>query len=167
MFPGSTAGTAATGLMALGDTVCEGGRCRGRPFTIATDWVRLLVKKNAGYDSASVARLEFAWLFRETVEEFGSMIGSDDPHLKRFREAGGKMLAWHSINDEAITINALRRYYGKFLKVDGGREERVETEGYFRFFEVPRTTHCAAPRGAGFPLRALNALRRWIEKAEG
>ncbi|KXH46534.1 tannase and feruloyl esterase [Colletotrichum nymphaeae SA-01] len=164
LFPGSTAGTAATGLMALGNTVCEGGRCRGRPFTIATDWIRLLVKKDAGYDPASMTRREFARLFRETVEELGDMIGSDDPNLEGFREAGGKMIAWHSINDEAITINAMRRYYGKVLEVDGGREKRAETEGYFRFFKVPGTTHCAAPRGAGFPLRALDALRRWVEE---
>ncbi|KAK1706961.1 Tannase/feruloyl esterase [Colletotrichum acutatum] len=164
LFPGSTAGTAATGLMALGNTVCEGGMCRGRPFTIATDWIRLLAKKDAGYDPSSMTRQEFARLFRETVEEFGGMIGSDNPDLNEFREAGGKMIAWHSINDEAITINAMRRYYGKVLEVDGRREERVETEGYFRFFEVPGTTHCAAPRGAGFPLRSLDALRRWVEE---
>ncbi|KAK1621647.1 Tannase/feruloyl esterase, partial [Colletotrichum phormii] len=164
LFPGSTVGTAATGLMALGNVVCDGGKCRGRPFTIATDWIRLLVMKDAEYDPASMTRQEFATLFKETVEEFGDMIGSENPDLGALREAGGKMIAWDSINDEAITINAMRRYYGKVVEVDGDGGGGVETAEYFRFFEVPGTTHCAAPKGAVFPLRALDALRRWVEE---
>ncbi|KXH67303.1 tannase and feruloyl esterase [Colletotrichum salicis] len=111
-----------------------------------------------------MTRQEFARLFKETVEESGDMIGSDQPDLGGFREAGGEMIAWHSINDEAITINAMRRYYGKVVEFDGGREGGVETPEYFGFFEVPGITLCAAPKGAGFPLRALDALRGWVEE---
>lgn len=166
LFPGATLGTPLTGLMALGNTICsDDGECTGgRPFTLATDWIRLLLKKDPSFNDTSITHQEYAQLFRDSVREFGGIIGSNEVDLSNLHDSGGKLLVWHSINDEAITVKATREYYELVRDYDKARG--VDTDSYFRYFEVPGTTHCFAGKEKRFPLRALNTLRRWVEDGE-
>ncbi|KAH6884508.1 Tannase/feruloyl esterase [Thelonectria olida] len=162
LFPGSTHGTSAVGLMALGNTRCEGGKCTGLPFTLATDWIRLLLKKDPSFDVTTLSLEEYSQLMHQSVREYNGMFAADDADLGRFRGSGKKMITWHGINDEAITINAMRRYYKAVMALDESRG--VDTRSYYRYFEVPGATHCSAPPGVGYPLHALDVLRQWVEE---
>ncbi|KAK7423701.1 hypothetical protein QQX98_000891 [Neonectria punicea] len=151
LFPGATHGTLLTGLMALGNTLCnEDGICKsGQPFTLATDWIRLLLKKDPSFDPASMSHQECADPFRQSVRKFDALIGSNDADLREFNQAGKKMISWHSINDEAITVKAIREYYERVTALDTARG--IDTESYFRYFEVAGTTHCSVPNGGHYP----------------
>lgn len=161
-FPGSTYGTSATGFAALGNTRCDGGKCTGSPMMLATDWIRLLVKKDAAFDVASLSLDEFSRIFRQGGCVYNGMFAADDADLGPFRGRCKKLITWHSINDEAITINTMRQYYEAVTRLDGSRG--VDTVSYYRYFEVPGATHCSAPPGVGYPMKALDALRRWVEE---
>lgn len=162
IFPGSTHGTPATGMVALGNTRCDKGKCVSQPMTLATDWIRLLIKKDPSFDVSSLTLDEFARMLRQTAREYDGIFGADDSDLGQFRARGKKMITWHGINDEAITINAMRRYYDAVAELDGSRG--VDTAEYYRYFEVPGANHCTAPEGVGYPMYALDALRAWVEE---
>ncbi|KAJ3461364.1 hypothetical protein MRS44_009917 [Fusarium solani] len=162
LFAGSTPGTAAVGMMALANTLCQDGKCTdGIPFTIATDWIRLLVKKDPSFDSKTLTPEQFSQLFHDSQRDYNGMFGAGDRDFQRFRKANKKMITWHGTSDEAITINAMRRFYDGVTALDKSRG--VDTASYYRFFEVPGGTHCSAPVGVAHPLHALDSLRRWVE----
>ncbi|KAF9881422.1 tannase and feruloyl esterase [Colletotrichum karsti] len=163
LFPGITLGTAVVGMMAIANTFCEGENCsRGLPFTIADDWIRLMVKKDPSFDPSKMSHAEYSELFRESVMEWDAMFSSNNADLQRFRLLGKKMLAWHSTNDEAVPMKAMRQYYDRVLAADNSRN--ITTQHYYRYFEVPGATHCLAPAGVPYPLKALDTLRLWVEK---
>ncbi|KAM0421482.1 hypothetical protein ACHAPT_010655 [Fusarium lateritium] len=158
LFPGSTPGTTAT---ALANTLCENGNCTGVPFTVATDWIRLLVKKDPSFDVKTLTQEQYSRLFHDSQRDYNGMFGVHDPDFQWFRRGNKKMITWHGINDEAVTINVMRQFYDTVSVLDKSRG--VDTGSYYRFFEVPGGTHCSAPAGVRHPLHALDALRRWVE----
>ncbi|KAI8296720.1 hypothetical protein K4K59_003903 [Colletotrichum sp. SAR11_240] len=163
LFPGVTVGTAVTGMMSIANTHCEGEICSGgRPFAIADDWIRLMVKKDPSFDPTKMTHAEYVQIFRDSVNEWDGMFSSNNPDLQRFRQLGKKMISWHSVNDEAVPVKAMRQYYDRVLALDSSRD--VSTQDYYRYFEVPGATHCVAPAGVPYPLKALDTLRSWVEE---
>ncbi|KAF7556138.1 hypothetical protein G7Z17_g1656 [Cylindrodendrum hubeiense] len=162
LFPGTSHGTAATGFLSTANTICTGESCTaGRPFPIAADWIRLPLKKDASFDVTKISREEFVQLFHQSVREYNDLIGSNNPDLRGFREAGKKMITWHATNDEAISFKFMRQYYDSVSELD--EKNNVDTKSYYRYFEIPGLTHCSAPAGVHYPLYGFDALRRWVE----
>ncbi|KAH9233133.1 hypothetical protein K456DRAFT_1809067, partial [Colletotrichum gloeosporioides 23] len=123
LFPGVTVGTAVTGMMSIANTHCEGETCSGgRPFTIADDWIRLMVKKDPSFDPKKMTHAEYVQIFRDSVNEWDGMFSSSNPDLQRFRQLGKKMISWHSVNDEAVPVKAMRQYYDRVLALDSSRD---------------------------------------------
>ncbi|KAF4978336.1 hypothetical protein FZEAL_5258 [Fusarium zealandicum] len=163
LFPGITFGTTVVGNVAVANTLCEGTRCtRGLPFTISDDWIRLMVKKDPSFDLTKISHPEYAHIFRESVEEWGGLFGSNNPDLRRFHQLGKKMMTWHSLNDEAITAKAMRQYHERVLAFDEAHD--VTTQDYYRYFEIPGAIHCGSPAGVPYPLDALKTLQSWVEE---
>lgn len=88
-----------TGFAGLADTICkEDGTCAGNPLPVFAEWTRLFVKKDANYDPAApISRKEFERIFRDSVREYESLMGTNDPDLSEFKEAGGKMMTYHGL----------------------------------------------------------------------
>ncbi|KAM6519210.1 hypothetical protein FALCPG4_012857 [Fusarium falciforme] len=158
LFPGSTPGTTAG---ALAGTVCKDGKCEGAPFSVATDWIRLLVKKDPSFDPKTLTYEKYSRLFHASRRDYDGMFGANDPDFQWFRRGDKKMITWHSINDQAVTINAMRQFYDTVRALDKSRG--VDTASYYRYFEVPGGEHCLTPADVGYPLHALDALRHWVE----
>jgi hypothetical protein len=79
-------------------TNCSGnGTCIGVPRTTWTDWIRLFVKKDAKFESSTMSRKEYGEAFIQGVREFDSIIGTSDPDLRDFHNAGGKMITYHGM----------------------------------------------------------------------
>ncbi|KAF4775137.1 tannase and feruloyl esterase [Colletotrichum scovillei] len=124
-------------------------------------WIRLFIEKDPAFDPASMSRETFRDVFRRGVEEFDSVIGTPIPDMRRFRERGGKVLMWHGMADQAISIKIGRGLYEKAKGIEANRG--VEIEKFWRYFEVPGVNHCVSMYGAPFPWSALEKLRAWVE----
>ncbi|KAJ3941099.1 uncharacterized protein N0V96_008976 [Colletotrichum fioriniae] len=150
---------------ALQEGVCEDEtdrtRCTGVPFSVTDEWIRLFIEKDPAFDPTSMSRETFRDVFRRGVEEYDSVIGTPIPDMRRFRERGGKVLMWHGMADQAISIKIGRGLYEKAKGIEAKRG--VEIEEFWRYFEVPGVNHCVSMYGAPFPWSALEKLRAWVE----
>ncbi|KAG6368811.1 hypothetical protein INS49_003027 [Diaporthe citri] len=162
LFPGFMPGTALVGLMATANTLCNNGHCsRGLPFTVSDDWIRLMLKKDPSFDPTKMSHADYAQLFRESVTEWDAMFSSNNPDMDQFRKLGKKMVSWHSVNDEAVQVLAMRQFYERVVARD--QAHNITTQDYYRYFEVPGATHCSAPAGVPYPLHGLKTLQSWVE----
>lgn len=162
LWVGTAQGTPFTGALALANTQCHGGddgttNCTGVPFPMAMDWIKNFTRRDPSYDVKTMTLQELAENYRLSRQQMGPIIAANDPHLSRFRGLGRKLLTWHGLADECITMRGTRLYYDRVLAVDANASD------YYRHFEAPGVNHCNAAPGAYYPLRALDALRRWVE----
>ncbi|KAF6836626.1 tannase and feruloyl esterase [Colletotrichum musicola] len=165
MFPGYVPGTPMAALLGLMNSICEDEnnreKCEGVPFPVTNDWIRYFIQKDPRFELKTMDRRTYRDIFRQGVEEYDSIIGSS-PDLRRFRERGGKVLMWHGMADQCITVTAGRRLYEQAREIDAAR--KVRTEDYWRYFEVPGVNHCMSLGRDAYPFDALERLRRWVEQ---
>jgi feruloyl esterase len=84
-----------------------------------------------------------------------------NPDLRRFKAAGGKLLAYMGWTD--ITgMSAVADYYETAEKTSGGR---AATQSFFRLFAIPGMDHCTGGEGA-FAVDYLGYLETWVEKGQ-
>ena len=102
----------------------------------------------------------FELLWNQSVEQYGAVIGTDDPDLSRFRDRGGKVIITHGLADQLITAAGSIDYYKRVIERMGGREK---VEGFARLFLAPGVDH--GFRGAGgTPVGQMEAILRWVEE---
>ncbi|KAM0489488.1 hypothetical protein ACHAP8_012527 [Fusarium lateritium] len=143
-------------LMGIANTTCMGDKCIGAPFQLGADWIKYFLAKDPQFALVNMTRTEYARLFHKSVQQYESIIGTADPDLSEFREAGGKMIAVHGLADELIPANGTIGYYNAVLAGDKKSAE------YFRFFLAPGVAHCASYVGP-YPKDALASLVDWVE----
>jgi hypothetical protein len=103
-------------------------------------------------------------------------INTDDPDLRRFRAAGGKMLMYHGLADVLIMPQGSVHYYDRVV-----REMRSlqAVQRFYRFFLIPGMSHGLSngttnpnanpplPRNAANGTTQLyDALTRWVEHGD-
>lgn len=145
-------------LSALAGT--GGSPLTGKPFSIAFDYVRFYLAQdpNLDYQTISVARFEQLW--RQSVEQYGDVIGTDNPDLSRFRERGGKILILHGLIDQLIPARNTMHYFDRLQEQMGGEKKTAQ---FARLFLVPGVDH--GFRGPGpTPIGYFEALMRWVEE---
>jgi Tannase and feruloyl esterase len=159
LYPGLTKGTP---FQVLAGTKChDNGTCHGTPFGMAPEWIKYFIKKDPDFDASKVTtQKEYERIFHASVQEYNSMVGTDDPDLSEFRDAGGKMITWHGIADPLVLINGTSEYYERVQDLD------PDVRDYYRYFEAPGVFHCMGGRGA-YPSSSMDALIRWVEHGEG
>jgi feruloyl esterase len=62
----------------------------------------LAVEKNARFDLKTVTHDMYVQIFNDSVMEYKSIIGTDDPDLSEFNKRGGKLLSFHGLVALAI-----------------------------------------------------------------
>lgn len=92
-----------------------------------------------------------------------SLFGAaDNPDLRRFKAAGGKMIMYQGLQDESdIPADAID-YYQTVQRTMGGPEA---TRSFFRFFAVPGMNHCFGGPGA-YAIDYLAYLEAWVEQGQ-
>lgn len=134
--------------------------CTGNPFAIFPDWIRIFLRRDPAFDPNTLTHPEYDRLVHASVNEYRSVIGTADPDLRPFRDAGGKMVTWHGMADPLLSPASARSYYEVVSRGDPGR-----VGDYYRFFEAPGTGHCLPGRGP-YPRDVLGVVRRWVEEGE-
>jgi Tannase and feruloyl esterase len=157
-YPGLTKGTPFQVL--AGTMHHDNGTCSGTPFKMAPEWVSYFIKKDPDFDARTITtQKEWDKIFHASVQEFNSMIGTDDPDLSEFRDAGGKMITWHGIADPLVLVNGTSQYYERVQELD------PNVRDFYRYFEAPGVWHCGGGKGA-YPSHSMDALVRWVEHGQ-
>jgi hypothetical protein len=86
---------------------------------------------------------------------------ADNPDLRKFKAAGGKMILYQGWQDESDIPSDSIDYYETAEKTMGGR---AATQEFFRLFMVPGMNHCSSGAGA-FAIDYLDYLENWVEKS--
>lgn len=139
-------------------TLCSADdNCTVVPVSLGDDWLRYWVTANPGLDMTNLSRTEYNRLSHLGLQQYDSVIGTRDPDIAAFRDAGGKMITWHGLADELIPYGGSVDYYNRVREVD------KNVDDYFRFFLSPGTAHCSPGQGP-FPHGVLEDLIRWVEE---
>jgi pimeloyl-ACP methyl ester carboxylesterase len=120
----------------------------GPPFNGTWDWTTTTYDR---YDQ----------LFQQSVELFSDVIGTDDPDLSAFKEAGGKIVIWHGLADQLVFPQGSIDYYRHVRDLLGGKG----TKRFARLFLAPGVAHCSGGAGPQ-PDDPLAAVIEWVEKGE-
>lgn len=146
-------------LMGVANTSCCAGGCKGAPFHLGEDWIKYFLAKDPSFSIESMTDTEYARLFHYSVQQYQSIIGTNDPDLTEFRDAGGKLIAVHGLADELVPINGTMDYFNALLALDRNAGD------FARFFSAPGMAHCASYVGP-YPTDALASLVNWVERGE-
>jgi hypothetical protein len=90
-----------------------------------------------------------------------SLFGAaDNPDLRKFKGAGGKMLMYQGGQDQSDIPSDAIDYYQTTEKTMGGR---APTQAFFRLFLIPGMNHCEGGAGAS-DIDYLTYLEAWVEQ---
>lgn len=89
-------------------------------------------------------------------------VGENGERLKAFRDAGGKLLLYHSWSDNSLTPATAIDVYDAHANAMGGY---AALEGFYRLFVIPGVRHCGGGEGPD-AVDLLAAIEAWVEKAE-
>lgn len=88
-----------------------------------------------------------------------ALLSATNPDLRRFRDAGGKLILYHGWDDHLISPGITIDYYETLRATMGGEEA---TQKFARLFMVPGMDHCALGSGA-WAVDYLSYLDDWVE----
>lgn len=144
-----TSGTAASGL-------------KGKPFSIALEYWVYYLAQDAKWDWSTLTYSGFEQLWTKSVEQYGTVIGTDDADLTRFRDHGSKVIIYHGTADELIPAAGSVDYYKRVQQRMGGAKA---TAKFARLFLVPGVNHGFNGPGAR-PTGVNEAIIRWVEEGK-
>jgi len=133
----------------------------GNPNVLFLDYVRYFLEQDANWDWRSLTPAGFQLLFRQSVEQFGTVFGTENPDLAAFRDRGGKLIIFHGLSDQVVPAAGTIDYYKQVEQKMGGP---AKTRRFARLFLVPGVDHGfrgAAP--APTPSDQFAAILRWVE----
>jgi feruloyl esterase len=162
------------------------------PFTISSDMVALEDQDptlattsfiNAtgnganGWKNLSYTQLAQAYDNGLMLQRSFAHINTDNPNLRPFRNAGGKMLMYHGLADVLIAPQGSINYYERVLREMGGLRD---VQRFYRFFLIPGMTHgigngtpnpnanpplpAAAAASANGTSQLYEVLTKWVEE---
>jgi feruloyl esterase len=135
---------------------------RPQAFAIAMDWFRYFLAQDPKLDSTAITPDKYERFWEQSVEQYGPVIGTDNPDLTDFRNRGGKAIVWHGWADQLISAHGTVDYYERVVKQMGGPEK---TSAFLRLFMAPGVAHCGGGSGPA-PLGQLEALLAWVEEGK-
>jgi feruloyl esterase len=137
---------------------------RGTPlkpqlFGISLDWFRYFLAQNPQLDGTTITQAAYERFWDQSMEEYGAVIGTDNPDLTAFRDRGGKAILWHGWADQLITPEGTIDYYTRVQEKMGGAKK---TSDFARLFLAPGVGHCGGGTGPA-PYGQLDELLSWVE----
>jgi len=140
---------------------------RGTPlkpqaFPISLDWFRYFLAQDPKLDWTTITPAAYDRFYDQSMEEYGAVIGTDNPDLSAFRGRGGRVILWHGWADQLITPEGTIDYYKRVQQQMGGPQK---TAGFARLFLAPGVGHCGGGAGPS-PYGQLDALVSWVENGK-
>jgi len=91
-----------------------------------------------------------------------SIYTAENPDMRKFKAAGGKLLAYQGWNDNAAVPRNLVDIYETAERTMGGR---ANTQDFLRLFMIPGMNHCTGGDGP-FAIDYLSYLEAWVEHGQ-
>ncbi|USP81330.1 tannase and feruloyl esterase [Curvularia clavata] len=156
---GADAPAGTTSDLGYASTTCTvDGTCTGVPTGLGDKWLSLFIKKDPDWSVTDIKSVEeYVRLFHAGVQQYESIVGTADPDLSDFRDAGGKILTYHGLADGLIPTKGTEHYYNQVNSTTS------DINDFFRYFEVPGLAHCSGGNG-GQPTSTFQALVDWVEQ---
>lgn len=154
LWYGQTRGADLNGVAAS-----RGTPLKPQGFPFAVDWLKYWLTLNAQFDWTTVTPAIYEHFWDQSVEQYGIVIGTDNPDLTAFRDRGGKAIIWHGWADQLISAEGTMDYYKRVQQQMGGAEK---TSQFARLFLAPGVAHCAGGAGPN-PYGQLDTLLSWVE----
>ncbi len=129
------------------------------PFPIGLDYHRTWIQQDPAFDWHTLGYAGFEDAFQTSQDLFHDVIGTDDPDLVPFRDAGSKLVMWHGWYDELIMPEGSIDYYERVVETIGDTDDVAE---FARLFMVPGMFHCGGGPGLT-EFDAFSALVDWVE----
>ncbi|KAH6659433.1 Tannase/feruloyl esterase [Truncatella angustata] len=145
-----------TGLLSTTCTTVD--NCTVNPFQIGIDWLQIFLARNASFDTDTLTHQQWDRFYRQSVDEYTSVIGTDNPDLTDLKSAGTKLLAWHGTQDPLIPSNGTINYYERAAAFNG-----QDFSDHVRFFLAPGVGHCGGGPGLDPSGTVFDVLRSWVE----
>jgi Tannase and feruloyl esterase len=137
-----------------------GSPLKGKPFSISMEYWLYYLAQDSKWDWTTLTYTGFEQLWKKSVEQYGAVIGTDDPDLTRFRDRGSKIIIYHGLADQLIPAAGTIEYYQRVQQLMGGEKK---TAKFALLFLVPGVDH--GFRGPGAAPSGLNeAILRWVEE---
>ena len=140
----------------------RGTPLRPVPFVISMDWFRYFLTQDPKFDGNTVTPAGYERFWDQSVDQYGSVFGTDNPDLTAFRDRGGKAIVWHGWADQLITAEGTVDYYTRVQLEMGGAKKAGE---FIRLFMAPGVGHCGGGAGPA-PANPIDALLAWVEDGE-
>src|SRR3984957_16664130 len=134
----------------------------GKPFSVSLEYIQFFLIANPHWDWTSLAPGDFELLFDQSIEEYGAVIGTDDPDLASFRDRGGKIIIYHGLADELVPAQGTVEYYRRVLQRMGGPQQTAQ---FARLFLLPGVDHALVGAGPS-PPGITDAIIDWVENGK-
>lgn len=144
-------------LTSTTDTDClQTNNCSDTAWAIGAGWFQYFVKKDASFNVSTITSENLPGFVHAGIQQYDSIIGTNDPDLTGFKKAGGKLLSWHGVADDYIPVGGSTQYYDRVAALD------ADLQDYYRLFLAPGVHHCGMGPGA-YPSTILLQLMQWVE----
>jgi len=150
--------TRGTDLNAL--SASRGTPLAPQAFGFANDWLRYFITQDPQFDWTTITPAAYQAFWDRSYEQYGIVIGTDNPDLGAFRDRGGKTIIWHGLADQLITAGGTIDYYKRVQQRMGGAKLTSE---FARLYLAPGVAHCSGGPGPQ-PTGVLDALVSWVEE---
>ncbi|MDB6029738.1 MAG: faeB [Verrucomicrobiales bacterium] len=138
-----------------------GSPLQGKPFSISLEYWIYYLAQDAKWDWSTITYDGFEQLWTKSVEQYGPVLGTDNPDLTRFRNHGGKLIISHGLADQLIPAAGTIEYYKRVQQLMGEKK----TAEFARLFLAPGVDH--GFRGPGATPTGVNeAILRWVEQGK-
>ncbi len=134
-----------------------GGLYNGAPWPPSQGWFRFAVLEDPGWD-ASTYTADDALL---AAEKDPGSVQTWPSSLAGFEDRGGRILAYHGLQDQQITSFNSARFYEHLAA--GMNYSSAQMDGFYRFFRVPGMSHCGGGPGAWVLGQGGNAASQGID----
>jgi feruloyl esterase len=176
IFPGYAPGTEA-GESGWSAWIASAPADRAIQFAFANSYYGQAVFEQQKWDFRTI---DFDADFAFGNRKAGSILNSDNPDLRSFRDRGGKLIQYHGWGDAAIAplssieyYESVRAFLGRFP--DGRGDASRPVDDFYRLFMVPGMGHCGGAVGpnnfgnsggstGGPDTNVVAALEQWVEK---
>ena len=157
MWYGLVPGTNFGGLN--GTVTAVDGTTQPAPFVVSLNHFVYWLAQNPSFNWETMTYSQFVQFYNQSWGEFNNAIGTNNPNLTAFRNAGGKLVSWVGSSDQLIYPQGVVGYYQTAIDHMGGL---ARTQQFYRFFIAPGVAHCGGGAGAA-PTDPFGAMVNWAE----
>ncbi|KAJ5517875.1 Tannase/feruloyl esterase [Penicillium expansum] len=146
----------------------------GEVFSLTVEWLRYVLHNDPSWDPATMNITDLLAMIKLNAASSDSF----DSDLSAFRDAGGKLLTFHGLQDGLIPSSNSERYYDYVARTMSLNTSALDE--FYRYFQVSGMGHCCYGPGAWMvgqnsagntgldpKQNLLMALVRWVEEGVG